>query len=153
LEQLEVEIVDAVEIDHEDLQEAENQEEEEMAMEIDAELQVELSHIEQELIAEARAILAQRAAANAEGMQEAEIDDDEEEELQEAETDDEEQPQAEIHDDDVSSGEAILAVKMDPETATRLKAEVKEYFSDKNEGHGHRGPSQDPEDDAGEGAI
>ncbi|RCV21386.1 hypothetical protein SETIT_4G135500v2 [Setaria italica] len=141
-QQLEVEIADGVAIDHEELQEAEIEEEEEMAMEIDAELQEELIHFEAELIAEAQAQAALKASAN-------------DEELHEADIDDGEQPQAEIHDDDLSSEEMLkldmdLAVKMDPETASRLKAEVKEYFSDKDH---HPGPSQDPEHNAGEDAI
>ncbi|CAL5047492.1 unnamed protein product [Urochloa decumbens] len=123
-------------------------------------LQEDLAENEQQFIAEAQVILQALVQAQAvqevppddEELQEAEID---EEEQPEAEIDEEEQPEAEIQDDDVSSEEMLqgnmnLGVRMDPETASRLKAEVKEHLRDMED---HPGPSQDPRDDAGEGAV
>ncbi|CAN6221528.1 unnamed protein product [Urochloa humidicola] len=78
---------------------------------------------------------------------EAEIDDEEQLEA-EIQGDDEEQPEAKIDGDNETSSEENmnLAIRMDPETASRLKAEVKEYLSDMKD---YPGPSQDP----GEGAV
>ncbi|CAN6207864.1 unnamed protein product [Urochloa humidicola] len=161
---LEADIIEDMANDVEEMQEEEIHEEEEMALEIDAALQEQFAHEEQQIIAEAQVVI--QALVQAQAAQDAPADD---EELQEAEIENEEQPEAEIHDendeemqeaeiddnDEISSEEMLqgdmnLAMRMDPETASRLKAEVKENLSDMKD---HPGPSQDPRDDAGKGAV
>jgi hypothetical protein len=45
----------------------------------------------------------------------------------------------------------MLEMDLDPGTVSRLRADVTEHFKDKEKDH--PGPSQDPGDDAGDGAF
>ncbi|PUZ61111.1 hypothetical protein GQ55_4G247200 [Panicum hallii var. hallii] len=161
-EQLAEDVQDGLVIDVEEMQEDEIHEEEQMAVDIDDILKEDfLDHGVEQVLAEVHAANAQAQAqqpsTDDEELEEEELDDEEqqpeeidEEEQQPEEIDLEEQPTQESHTDEPSS-EEMLEMDLDPGTVSRLRADVTEHFSDKEKYH--PGPSQDPGDDAGEGAF